>query len=102
MPRGGRHLPARCVERLIAADLILHAGDLVQLSVLDQLRSYGEVHAVHGNVDDAAVRTALPAAALVRAAGVTIALVHDGGSARGRLARLRERFPQADAGAFGH
>ena len=33
---------------------------------------------------------------------VRIGLVHDAGPARGRLARLRRRFPKADAVVFGH
>jgi uncharacterized protein len=103
MPRGGRALPAPCLERLRAADLILHAGDLVTASVLDELRALGPpVEAVHGNVDDAEVRRLLPAARLVRAGGARIAMVHDGGPAAGRLARLRARFPDADAVVFGH
>jgi predicted phosphodiesterase len=40
MPRGGRRLPESCVERLRAADLILHAGDLVRLSVLRELQRW--------------------------------------------------------------
>ena len=40
MPRGGRGLPSGCVERLRAAELILHAGDFVELSVLAELRSH--------------------------------------------------------------
>jgi predicted phosphodiesterase len=31
-----------------------------------------------------------------------IGLVHDAGPAKGRLARLRRRFPEADAVVFGH
>ena len=102
MPRGGRRLPDSCVERLRAADLIIHAGDLVKMSVLRELETYGKVIAVHGNVDDADVRAALPAAAQVNAAGATIALVHDAGPAAGRLERLRARFPEAGAVVFGH
>jgi uncharacterized protein len=102
MPRGNRRLPDGCIERLRAADLIVHAGDVVELSVLCALRGYGRVVAVYGNVDDAAVRAALPATATVDANGARIALVHDGGAARGRLARLRARFPDADAVVFGH
>jgi uncharacterized protein len=102
LPRGDRRLPDACVERLRAADLILHAGDLIRLSVLRELESYGRVVAVHGNVDDDAVRAALPAAAAIDAEGLTIGLVHDGGPAKGRLARLRRRFPGADAVVFGH
>jgi putative phosphoesterase len=102
MPRGNRRLPAECVERLRVADLILHAGDLIRLSVLQEIESYGRVIAVHGNVDDAEVRAALPASASVDAGGARIGLVHDAGPATGRLSRLRRRFPDADAVVFGH
>ncbi|HSC04555.1 MAG TPA: metallophosphoesterase family protein [Solirubrobacteraceae bacterium] len=102
LPRGSRRLPGACVERLKRADLIVHAGDLMTLAVLHELESYGEVVAVHGNVDDAEVRAALPASAMVEAEGATIAVTHDAGPAKGRLARMRRRFPQADAVVFGH
>jgi putative phosphoesterase len=102
LPRGRRRLPEACVERLRAADLIVHAGDLNTLAVLRELESYGEVVAVGGNVDDADVRAILPAAVSIDAGGATIGIVHDAGPARGRLARLRQRFPDADAVIFGH
>ncbi len=102
LPRGARRLPDACVERLKSADLILHAGDLMTLAVLRELETYGPLVGVHGNVDDAEVRAALPASASIEAAGVTIALIHDAGPARGRLARMRRRFPKADAVIFGH
>ena len=102
LPRGARRLPEACVDRLRAADLILHAGDLVRLPVLRELESYGPVIAVCGNVDDAEVCAALPAVASVDVGGLTIAMVHDAGPAKGRLARLRRRFPDADAVVFGH
>ena len=102
LPRGARRLPEACVARLQTADLILHAGDLIRLSVVRELESYGPVVAVHGNVDDAEVRAVLPASASVEAGGARIGLVHDAGPAKGRLARLRRRFPEADAVVFGH
>jgi uncharacterized protein len=102
MPRGARRLPAGCVARLRAADVIVHAGDLCTLGVLDELRSLGEVVAVHGNVDDAAVRASLPASAAVNAGTRRLAVVHDAGPSRGRLARMRARFPNVDAVVFGH
>ncbi len=102
MPRGGRRLPEACVDRLQAADLIIHAGDLMTLEVLAELEALGEVLAVHGNVDDAAVRTALPATAVLSVEGINLAVVHDAGPANGRLPRLRARFPGADAVVFGH
>jgi putative phosphoesterase len=105
LPRGSRALPAECVERLRAADLILHAGDLATAEVLADLRAIGPpVEAVHGNVDDVEVRALLPSARIVVAGAARIAMVHDAGPAGGRLARLRARFASAgaDAVVFGH
>jgi putative phosphoesterase len=103
MPKGGRALPDACLERLRAADAILHAGDLIAIEVLELLESLGPpVHAVHGNVDEPALRVRLPAVRLVEAEGARIVMTHDGGPADRRLARLRARFPDADAVVFGH
>jgi putative phosphoesterase len=106
LPKGGRRLPERCVDRLRAADLIVHAGDFSTPQVLRELQSYGRVLAVHGNVDDAAVRAALPEAAVVEAGGARLAVIHDAGPSRGRLERMRRRFARsgarADAVVFGH
>ena len=105
LPRGTRALPAACLEQLRAADLILHAGDVSAFEVLEQLRALGPpVAAVHGNVDDARVRAALPAARLVDAAGARIAMLHDADAAAGRLARMQARFAASGAVAvvFGH
>ena len=84
------------------AGLIIHAGDFVTLAVLDELRSYGEVVGIHGNVDDQEVRAALPQTTAFNLDGATIAVIHDAGPRIGRLARLRRRFAEADAVIFGH
>jgi uncharacterized protein len=103
LPRGARRLPDACVARLRAADAILHAGDLMAASVLAELEALGPpVHAVRGNVDSAELQARLPATRIVTADGARIALIHDAGSATGRLARLRRRFPDAVAVVFGH
>jgi uncharacterized protein len=102
MPRGARALPAPCVERLKAADLIVHAGDLMTMAVLDELRSYGKVAAVQGNVDDVEVRMALPQRLDLDLEGARVVVVHDGGPAAGRLQRMRLKYPDADAVIFGH
>jgi putative phosphoesterase len=102
LPRGRRSLPAACVSRLRAADLIIHAGDLSTSAVLQQLRGFGEVAAVHGNVDDAAVRALLPARLELTVADVRLGVVHDAGPAAGRLARLRRSFADTSAVVFGH
>ncbi len=102
LPRGTRALPACCIERLRGADLIIHAGDLAALSVLAQLREFGEVVAVHGNVDEPEVVTALPSQTELELGRWRLAVIHDAGPRAGRLERMRRRFPRADAVVFGH
>jgi uncharacterized protein len=103
MPKGPRRLPDACVERLRAADAILHAGDLIAEEVLVMLEGLGPpVHAVQGNVDEPELRVRLPRVRVVEAEGATIVITHDAGPAAGRLARLRRRFADADAVVFGH
>jgi uncharacterized protein len=103
LPRGGRALPAACLEQLRTADAILHAGDLMELSVLEELEAIGPpVHAVRGNVDSAELQARLPLTRIVQVDEARIAMVHDSGPAEGRLQRLRRRFPEAGAVVFGH
>jgi putative phosphoesterase len=103
LPRGRRSLPAACVQRLRAADAILHAGDFVEAPVLRGLEALGPpVHAVFGNQDDPVLRHVLPEVRTVAIGGVRIAMLHDAGPAAGRLARMRRRFPDADVVVFGH
>lgn len=102
IPKRAKALPATCVERLRAADLIVHAGDLTAMPMLAQLRGYGELLAVHGNADDAAVQEALPAEVEFELCGRQVVVVHNGGARIGRLARLRRRYPNAAAVIFGH
>jgi putative phosphoesterase len=105
LPRGARRLPDRCVAELEAADLVLHAGDIATVGVLEQLEALaaGEVLAVLGNVDEPALAArGVPEQRVVDAGGARIAMVHDAGPSKGRLERLRRRFPDADAVVFGH
>jgi uncharacterized protein len=103
MPRGSRRLPDACVERLKGADLIVHAGDFTAATVLETLRAFGPpVAAVHGNVDDEELRRGLPAETVVEVGGTRLGVLHEAGPARGRLGRLRRRFPGAHAVVFGH
>jgi uncharacterized protein len=85
-----------------AADLIVHAGDFSDAATLAELRSLGPVAAVYGNVDTAEVRSELPETLSVELEGAVLGVIHDAGPAKGRLDRLRARFPNADAVVFGH
>jgi putative phosphoesterase len=103
LPRGARALPDECVCRLAAADLILHAGDHSTVASLEALRALGPpVEAVHGNVDEPALRDALPRELVVEAGGVRIAMTHDAGPSARRQERLVARFPGCGAIVYGH
>jgi uncharacterized protein len=102
MPRGERRLPDACVAELAAADLIVHAGDVVTLSVLEELRRFAPVEAVYGNMDEPALRRSLPEERVVEIAGARVGVVHIPGPAAGREARLLARFPGCDAVVYGH
>jgi putative phosphoesterase len=100
--RRRRALPAWCLRRLEGADLILHAGDLVALSVLEELERLALVAAVRGNMDEIALKGRLPARHIAEIGGARIGLVHDPGPALGRIARLAQIFVDCDAVVYGH
>jgi uncharacterized protein len=99
LPRGARRLPESCLERLRAADAILHAGDIATVAVLEELRALGPpVHAVFGNVDEPALQLSLPEELVVELGGARIGLIHIAGPE----ALLLRRFPDCAAIVFGH
>ena len=103
LPRGNRVLPGRCVEEIAAADLLLHGGDIRTTETLSWLRTLGTpVQAVRGNVDSPELADSLPEEISVELEGVHVSMLHDAGPAKGRLARMRRRFPEADVVIFGH
>jgi uncharacterized protein len=103
LPRGSRRIPEACLERLRTADLILHAGDFIAVSALEELAALGPpLEGVHGNMDDEATCARLPAQRVVEAGGARIAMTHDPGPRAGREERLVRRFPGCDAIVYGH
>jgi putative phosphoesterase len=102
MPRGARRLPDECRRLLEGADLIVHVGDLTGAEMLEELRGLGPVAAVHGNMDEPALKAALPERLVVEAEGLAIGLVHDPGPAAGRHERLAAGFPGCHLVTYGH
>lgn len=98
--RPGRRLPDRVYELLLeGVDAVLHAGDVTAPDLLHELAGFATVHAVLGNND---VELRLPETLEVELDGVRVAMIHDSGPSKGRAARLRWRFPDADVVVFGH
>ena len=95
-------LPDWIVPHLEWAEQILHTGDATSPDVLAELVAYAPLRAVMGNCDgwDVAAWGA-PEQLHLGLAGVRIAMVHDSGLTKGREARMRRRFPDADLVLFG-
>lgn len=100
IPRRARVLPEELVPHLKEADLILHAGDLMDLALLDELAAYATVKVVRGNLDPPEAN--LPETQEFDFGGARIAMIHDSGRREGRRKRLRRRFPEARVVVFGH
>jgi putative phosphoesterase len=75
----GAVLPRAVLEALDGVEMILHAGDLVALDVVEALSKIAPVIAVHGNMDVPATHVALPYRTVVEAAGKRIGLIHGDG-----------------------
>jgi uncharacterized protein len=85
------------------AELVIHAGDWVDLDLLERLEARAaRLVAVWGNNDHGAFRERLPEVATVDVGGVRIGVVHETGPAKGREKRCSARFPDLDVLVFGH
>jgi putative phosphoesterase len=98
-----RSVPAGAWPYLESSDHILHAGDVVDPTLLDELASLAPVSVVLGNCDAWDVRNwGASAKAEIELGGVRIGMIHDSGPRRGRRERLRAAFPDARVVVFGH
>jgi putative phosphoesterase len=100
VPRRARALPQALIPYLERANLVLHAGDLMDPALLGVLEEFAAVRAVRGNLDPPSLH--LPETLEFDFGGVGVAMIHDSGPRRGRRRRLRRRFPEARVVVFGH
>jgi uncharacterized protein len=101
---GGRtldRLPSEVWDLADRADVMLHAGDVVEQALLDALAERAPLHAVLGNNDHGLAGT-LPGVLELDLGGVAVAMVHDAGPRAGRGRRMAEAFPDAAVVVFGH
>ncbi len=98
-----RTVPMGAWPYLESSDHILHAGDVVDTALLDELKSLAPVTVVMGNCDALDVREwGAEEVTEVELGGIKIAMLHDSGSTKGRRERMRKRFPDARVVIFGH
>lgn len=99
-----RPLPsfAKQVQQVFAdCSVILHAGDLTDLSILEVFRGK-DLHAVHGNMCSLATHQTLPAEKVIHLDGYTIGLCHGAGARHNIEERMWDLFPTVDCIVYGH
>ncbi|BBH68679.1 phosphoesterase [Actinoplanes sp. OR16] len=103
LPKRARDLPAPLWSAVDAADVVVHAGDWVDVPLLDALQSRASrLIACYGNNDGPALRARLPEVARADLGGLRLAVVHETGPSAGRESRCAARFPDVDLLVFGH
>jgi hypothetical protein len=104
------HVPvrAKCIPKNVFkifenVDFIVHAGDLVELNVIDELEQLAPVLAVHGNMDGPEVSGALPKINSLKVLDWKIGVMHDPSTMFG-MGKMREIAKQNgfNVFVFGH
>ncbi len=90
-----------CTHAFSGCDLIIHAGDLIDVSILSAFKGK-EVHAVCGNMCNSNTRQTLQESKQIVLAGYAIAITHGAGPRHNIEERVFEQFPAADCIIFGH
>jgi len=103
IPVTAREIPGKVYDYFKECDLIIHAGDAVEMSVLEELGTLAEIKAVRGNMDNYEVKQRLPEKMVLDLAGKKIGVVHGKGPSFKVLQVASKAFPEKlDIIIFGH
>ncbi|WP_099040932.1 metallophosphoesterase family protein [Mycobacterium neglectum] len=103
VPKRARDLPTRVWDEVATADVVIHAGDWVEPSLLDTLEARAQrLVACWGNNDGEELRRRLPERADVTLDGLRFTVTHETGASNGREARMAKVYPDTDVLVFGH
>lgn len=98
-----KDLPTQVWDEVDRADLVVHAGDWVDVALLDQLEARSaRLVACYGNNDGPELRARLPEVARAEVDGLRLAVVHETGGKEGRERRCSVAYPDVDVLVFGH
>ncbi|AWK70522.1 MULTISPECIES: metallophosphoesterase [Rhodococcus] len=103
VPKRARDLPALVWEEVDKADVVIHAGDWVDVALFDALEERStRLVACWGNNDGDDLRARMPETAEVTLEGVRFTVVHETGASTGRDKRMSAAYPDTDVLVFGH
>lgn len=95
-------LPTKIFDVFQGVELILHAGDIVEMSVLDELRSVAPVEAVAGNMDGPEILRKLPYKKIIPLGRYKIGLIHGIYKIDVQREMVRKEFDDVDLIVYGH
>jgi uncharacterized protein len=102
IPSTVQSLPPVIFDIFKDVELILHAGDIVELSVLDELRALAPVEAVAGNMDDSEVLARLPQKKILTLDRYRVGLIHGKYKIDVQKEMIRKEFDSVDLIVYGH
>jgi hypothetical protein len=102
IPEASLQLPSDIFRAFEDSDLILHAGDILDMTLIEELSQLAEVRAVRGNLDFFARACSLPETLVIEIGGFRIGLIHGTGAPHRLAERVLRRFEDVDCVVFGH
>ena len=103
LPKRARALPDELWQAVDEADLVVHAGDWVDVRLLDDLETRARrLLAVFGNNDHGELRDRLLEVARADVEGLRLGVVHETGQSTGRDERMSALHADLDVLVFGH
>jgi len=103
VPNRARDLPGHVWDEVGRADVVLHAGDWVDVALLDRLASRAaRLVGCWGNNDGPDLRARLPEKAETILGGLRFTVVHETGASAGRDERMARCYRDTDVLVFGH
>lgn len=105
IPERAAELPKKLIDELKTSDMVIHAGDFVDINVLETLKKYcPNVKAVQGNMDQEKVKMTLPEKEVFMAGKYKIGLAHGWGNPSKLIETLTTAFEDipVDIIIFGH
>jgi len=96
-----KQLEEYTIKHFKDVDMILHAGDVVELNVLN-IFTDKEIKLVAGNMDSWEIKKSAPIKQVILLEGHRVGLIHGWGSPIGIEDRIIKEFDQIDILVYGH
>ena len=104
IPISTSEFPEKALEAFRDCKLVLHAGDIIELEALEELRKITKIEAVYGNMDSPEVRDVLERKKVLNVGGKKICLMHGYGDPKTLVEVMKNEFSSTkpDIIVFGH